>query len=94
MQKFMFFFVFFIYFFYFFCFFMFILFLLYFSMFLARTLQDTMPRVLEVIGATSTVFVFMDQRGTTFHEDLQQLELLLAMAPVAHVTADNTLKPG
>eukprot|EP00747_Dinoflagellata_sp_TGD_P120370 gnl/TRDRNA2_/TRDRNA2_173224_c0_seq2.p1 gnl/TRDRNA2_/TRDRNA2_173224_c0~~gnl/TRDRNA2_/TRDRNA2_173224_c0_seq2.p1 ORF type:complete len:358 (-),score=41.71 gnl/TRDRNA2_/TRDRNA2_173224_c0_seq2:14-1087(-) len=57
-------------------------------------LQDTMPRVLEAIGATSTAFVFMDQRGTTFHEDLQQLELLAAMAPVAHVSADNTLKPG
>jgi len=57
-------------------------------------LQDTMPRTVEACGADSLAFVFMDQRGTTFHEDLAGLECLSAMAPLAHVTADNTVKPG
>lgn len=57
-------------------------------------LQDTMPRAVEVFGSTCLAFSFMDQRGTTFHEDLMQLERLAAVAPIANVTADNTVKPG
>mmetsp|Transcript_2774 Transcript_2774/g.5008 ORF Transcript_2774/g.5008 Transcript_2774/m.5008 type:complete len:417 (-) Transcript_2774:11-1261(-) len=57
-------------------------------------LQDTMPRVSEALGAGSLAFVFMDQRGTTFHEDLAQLERIAVMATESHSTADNTVKPG
>lgn len=57
-------------------------------------LQDTMPRVSEALGAGSLAFVFMDQRGTTFHEDLTQLERIAGMATESHSTADNTVKPG
>lgn len=57
-------------------------------------LQDTMPRVGEVLGERCLAFTFMDQRGTTFHEDLMLLERMPALAPISHVTADNTVKPG
>mmetsp|Transcript_111100 Transcript_111100/g.309399 ORF Transcript_111100/g.309399 Transcript_111100/m.309399 type:complete len:181 (-) Transcript_111100:115-657(-) len=36
----------------------------------------------------------MDQRGTSFHEDLQQLELLHVLGVESRVLADNCLKPG
>merc|ERR1712187_394671 len=38
--------------------------------------------------------VFMDQRGTAFHEDLQTLERLKLLSDPAVVIADNVLKPG
>mmetsp|Transcript_78414 Transcript_78414/g.181920 ORF Transcript_78414/g.181920 Transcript_78414/m.181920 type:complete len:149 (-) Transcript_78414:133-579(-) len=57
-------------------------------------LQDTLPRAVESWGTRSPSFVFMDQRGTTFHEDLAELERLFALGPSAQVAADNTLKPG
>lgn len=57
-------------------------------------LQDTMHRVVESLGTCALAFTFMDQRGTTFHEDLAQLERMRLISPMAHVTADNTLKPG
>eukprot|EP00445_Apocalathium_hangoei_P087530 CAMPEP_0204216294 /NCGR_PEP_ID=MMETSP0361-20130328/78063_1 /ASSEMBLY_ACC=CAM_ASM_000343 /TAXON_ID=268821 /ORGANISM="Scrippsiella Hangoei, Strain SHTV-5" /LENGTH=415 /DNA_ID=CAMNT_0051181139 /DNA_START=13 /DNA_END=1260 /DNA_ORIENTATION=- len=57
-------------------------------------LQDTMFRAVEVLGCESIAFVFMDQRGTTFHEDLAQLERMQALAAASQCTADNTLKPG
>jgi len=57
-------------------------------------LQDTMPRVVEALGANCLAFIFMDQRGTTFHEDLAKLEGMTSIAPLANTTADNTLKPG
>lgn len=57
-------------------------------------LQDTLPRSVEQAAWYSQAFCFMDQRGTTFHEDLQLLERLNALAPAGHVTADNTTKPG
>jgi len=57
-------------------------------------LQDTVARVDEVLGDKSLAFIFMDQRGTTFHQDLAQLEGLDVLAPLSHCAADNTLKPG
>lgn len=57
-------------------------------------LQDTMPRAGEALGELCLAFTFMDQRGTTFHEDLMLLERMPALAPISHVTADNTVKPG
>ena len=38
--------------------------------------------------------VFMDQRGTTFHDDLSQLEELGLMYPNCRIVADNCVKPG
>lgn len=60
----------------------------------AGQLQDSMPRVTEMLGAHCLSFVFMDQRGTTFHDDLSHVESLRALAPSSHIAADNTLKPG
>lgn len=57
-------------------------------------LQDTMPRANEEFGAQGLAFTFMDQRGTTFHSDLAELEALQACAPTSHTVADNTVKPG
>lgn len=57
-------------------------------------LQDTMSRTVEAFGWDSFAFIFMDQRGTTFHEDLAQLERLHALAASSQSTADNTVKPG
>lgn len=57
-------------------------------------LQDTMAKAPESLGSHGIGLVFMDQRGTTFHEDLAQLECLHAPAALSHITADNTVKPG
>eukprot|EP00746_Dinoflagellata_sp_MGD_P155922 gnl/MRDRNA2_/MRDRNA2_85622_c0_seq1.p1 gnl/MRDRNA2_/MRDRNA2_85622_c0~~gnl/MRDRNA2_/MRDRNA2_85622_c0_seq1.p1 ORF type:complete len:377 (+),score=58.81 gnl/MRDRNA2_/MRDRNA2_85622_c0_seq1:16-1146(+) len=57
-------------------------------------LQDTVGCVAEFAGGHAEAFVFMDQRGTTFHEDLFQLERLHFLAAHPRVTADNVEKPG
>lgn len=57
-------------------------------------LQDTMSLVNERAGSCSEAFSFMDQRGTTFHDDLANLERLVLLPPWAAVTADNVNKPG
>mmetsp|Transcript_48001 Transcript_48001/g.148156 ORF Transcript_48001/g.148156 Transcript_48001/m.148156 type:complete len:543 (-) Transcript_48001:115-1743(-) len=56
--------------------------------------RDLAPRLLEDFGGLSLCYLFMDQRGTSFHEDLQQLELLGALGVEGRVLADNCLKPG
>lgn len=56
--------------------------------------KDLLPRVLEESGHFTVNMVFMDQRGTTFHDDLAQLEVLREMAPGCRVVADNCVKPG
>eukprot|EP00928_Gymnodinium_smaydae_P066885 TRINITY_DN49847_c0_g1_i1.p1 TRINITY_DN49847_c0_g1~~TRINITY_DN49847_c0_g1_i1.p1 ORF type:complete len:347 (+),score=76.43 TRINITY_DN49847_c0_g1_i1:130-1170(+) len=56
--------------------------------------KDLIPRLLEEHGSTSLNMVFMDQRGTTFHDDLAQLEQLGLMHPGCRIVADNTVKPG
>ncbi|CAK9066507.1 unnamed protein product [Durusdinium trenchii] len=56
--------------------------------------DDAVQMVLEKFGAHSVDMVFMDQRGTAFHDDLKTLERLNLMAENAVVIADNVLKPG
>lgn len=57
-------------------------------------LQDTIPLLVERVGELSKAFGFMDQRGTTFHEDLHQIEKLRLFPPRAVAIADNVNKPG
>lgn len=56
--------------------------------------RDILPRFMEDFGGLSLCCVFMDQKGTAFHEDLQQLELMGALGIGSRVLADNCLKPG
>lgn len=56
--------------------------------------DDALQLVLESYGQGSVDMVFMDQRGTAFHEDLQSLEKMGLLADPAVVVADNVLKPG
>jgi len=56
--------------------------------------KDLIPRLGEEFGELNLNMVFMDQRGTTFHEDLNQLEELHLMFPGCRLVADNTVKPG
>lgn len=56
--------------------------------------HDLIPRLIDEFGCLALCFVFMDQKGTAFHEDLAQLENLGALGIGARVLADNCLKPG
>jgi len=56
--------------------------------------RDLLPRLLEEFGCLALCYVFMDQKGTAFHDDLRQLELLGALGVEGHILADNCLKPG
>lgn len=56
--------------------------------------DDAVQIVLETYGPGSVDMVFMDQRGTAFHDDLQHLERIGLLADPAVVIADNVLKPG
>eukprot|EP00927_Polykrikos_kofoidii_P031259 TRINITY_DN26908_c0_g1_i1.p1 TRINITY_DN26908_c0_g1~~TRINITY_DN26908_c0_g1_i1.p1 ORF type:complete len:980 (+),score=206.02 TRINITY_DN26908_c0_g1_i1:74-3013(+) len=56
--------------------------------------DDAVSIVLEKFGPGSVDMVFMDQRGTAFHDDLRRLEELGLMTNPAVVVADNVLKPG
>ncbi|CAJ1363077.1 unnamed protein product [Effrenium voratum] len=56
--------------------------------------DDALQLVKERYGEQSLDMVFMDQRGTAFHEDLRTLEQLNLLAENAVVVADNVLKPG
>lgn len=56
--------------------------------------DDAVQIVLDTYGERSVDMVFMDQRGTAFHDDLQQLERLGILSEPAVVVADNVLKPG
>lgn len=56
--------------------------------------DDAVQMVLEKFGERSVDMVFMDQRGTAFHDDLQKLEQINLLADDAVVVADNVLKPG
>merc|ERR1712046_70446 len=56
--------------------------------------KDLIPRIGEEFGEATLNMVFMDQRGTTFHEDLNQLEEMRLMFPGCRLVADNTVKPG
>eukprot|EP00434_Breviolum_minutum_P019054 symbB.v1.2.016798.t1/scaffold1270.1/size227213/10 len=56
--------------------------------------KDLIPRLTEEHGDMTLNMVFMDQRGTTFHDDLSQLEELGLMFPNCRIVADNCVKPG
>lgn len=56
--------------------------------------DDAVQIVLDQHGEGSVDMVFMDQRGTAFHDDLQKLEKLRLLSDPAVVIADNVLKPG
>lgn len=56
--------------------------------------KDLIPRLGEEFGHMNLNMVFMDQRGTTFHDDLSQMEELRLMYPNCRLVADNTVKPG
>merc|ERR1719387_1597514 len=53
------------------------------------TVRDLLPRILDEYGEASSGFVFCDQRGTSFQEDLARLERLRVIASNGHVVADN-----
>merc|ERR1712183_255754 len=57
-------------------------------------LQDTLPMLSERVGEGSVAFSFMDQRGTTFHDDLALLERIQLLPALASATTDNVNKPG
>jgi len=61
--------------------------------------RDVLPAVSEMFGMDATGVVFMDQKGTAFHSDLQLLERLHDRIASTHrrattVMADNVLRPG
>eukprot|EP00929_Paragymnodinium_shiwhaense_P107097 TRINITY_DN73133_c0_g1_i1.p1 TRINITY_DN73133_c0_g1~~TRINITY_DN73133_c0_g1_i1.p1 ORF type:complete len:1034 (-),score=206.45 TRINITY_DN73133_c0_g1_i1:85-3186(-) len=55
---------------------------------------DVIPHLLEIYGKRSIGMVFMDQKGTRFHTDLQLFEDLELLADGAVILSDNVLKPG
>jgi len=55
---------------------------------------DVIPHLLETYGPRSFGMVFMDQKGTRFHTDLELMEELGLLADGAVILADNVLKPG
>lgn len=55
---------------------------------------DVIPHLVDTYGLHSFGMVFMDQKGTRFHTDLQLMEELGLLADGAVVLADNVLKPG
>eukprot|EP00929_Paragymnodinium_shiwhaense_P039176 TRINITY_DN20602_c0_g1_i1.p1 TRINITY_DN20602_c0_g1~~TRINITY_DN20602_c0_g1_i1.p1 ORF type:complete len:408 (+),score=84.25 TRINITY_DN20602_c0_g1_i1:363-1586(+) len=56
--------------------------------------NESLPIVLERLGKRAVDMVFMDQKGSVFHSDLQLLEGMEALAQDCVVVADNVLKPG
>jgi len=56
--------------------------------------DDSLEIVVDECGAKSIQFVFMDQRVTRFHADLQKLEVSGVLADPCCVIADNVLNPG
>jgi len=56
--------------------------------------QDSQRRFTDEFGAFSVGFIFMDHRGTRFHEDLAALQQLHGPPPSLVFLADNVLKPG
>jgi len=56
--------------------------------------NDSLLRVGDELGGWCVRLLFMDHRGTKFHEDLVQLEQHKLLAPATRIIADNVLKPG
>jgi len=55
--------------------------------------HDSLLRAGDEFGIRSARLIFMDHRGTKFHEDLRRLEHEELLAAGALVIADNVLKP-
>eukprot|EP00931_Biecheleriopsis_adriatica_P119154 TRINITY_DN94417_c0_g1_i1.p1 TRINITY_DN94417_c0_g1~~TRINITY_DN94417_c0_g1_i1.p1 ORF type:complete len:964 (+),score=198.92 TRINITY_DN94417_c0_g1_i1:84-2975(+) len=55
---------------------------------------DVIPHLLQTYGLRSIDMVFMDQKGTRFHSDLELMEELQLLSDGAVILADNVLKPG
>lgn len=60
----------------------------------AGSSADAAHYVRQRFGARSVAMVFMDHRGSIFHEDLLSFEALDLLADDARVVCDNVLKPG
>merc|ERR1712217_427040 len=56
--------------------------------------RDLFPRLTEEFGSLSLGFVFMDQKGTAFHEDLCALEDREMLGVAACIIAGNCLRSG
>ncbi|CAE7249317.1 unnamed protein product [Symbiodinium sp. CCMP2456] len=56
--------------------------------------KDILPRLGKFDGDQKFAFVFMDQKGSRFHEDLKLLADRDLLCDGAVVVADNVLKPG
>ncbi|CAJ1377326.1 unnamed protein product [Effrenium voratum] len=56
--------------------------------------RDLLPGVLESFGEAAAGLVFMDHRGTRFHEELRLLEATRLLAVPAQLLCDNVLHPG
>ena len=59
--------------------------------------KDVLPRLPERYGGRRSfrvAGVFMDQKGSRYHEDLAAMEQMGLLMPGAVVVADNVLKPG
>merc|ERR1711897_79723 len=56
--------------------------------------RDLISRICDDIGQSSLGLVFMDHRGTRFHEELNLFERHVMMSSQADVICDNVLHPG
>lgn len=56
--------------------------------------RDVIPSLIELFGSSAIAFMFMDQKGTTFHVDLALCDRIHSWARGATVVADNVLRPG
>lgn len=55
---------------------------------------DSMPGLAEAAGMAASLFVFLDEGGSSFAADHAQLERLAVPSPTCRVVADNCLRPG
>merc|ERR1712226_293631 len=51
--------------------------------------RDVLPSVTEAFGCSALAFVFMDQKGTSFHVDFTLLERSQSWPPGSQAVADN-----
>lgn len=56
--------------------------------------RDVFPALIETFGWSAIGFTFMDQKGTSFHDDFALFQALQSLHPGAEVVADNALRPG
>jgi len=56
--------------------------------------RDLLPRIMDEVGEHSIGLLFMDHRGTRFHEELYILERQVSLSVQMDTIADNVLHPG